>query len=148
MQFEFLELSPHLSTESGQIMAGRISLLGCLRNRSKHPLTSFPRRDGDGGGGSEQKDCHHQGDLDALSGIRLSPKANWRDQRFSVWLHCTWGLLHAGRCTVRTQSFGNSRDIWGYGNLLASRVVNHYTSKFNLESALQVYYYTQVMLVN
>lgn len=32
MQLEFLELSPSLSVQNEQIMAGRISLLGCLRH--------------------------------------------------------------------------------------------------------------------
>lgn len=60
-----------------------------------------------------------------------------------------WGFYSAGRCTVRTQCFGNTRDTWGYGNLLTSfGSVTHYTCRLNLGSALQVCYYTEVMIEN
>ena len=53
MQLEFLELSPRLPVQNQQITAGRISLLGCLRHRSKWPLKSLPCRDRCGGGRNE-----------------------------------------------------------------------------------------------
>lgn len=144
MQLEFLELSPHLSIQNEQIMAGWISLLSCLRNRSNWPLKSFPRRDWCGGGRSEQMDCHSPGESECkLSGI---PESRWVH---SVYLHCTLGLfillesLQSGPSVL-----GSSGEIWGYGNLFtSSRSVNHCIFRC-LESALQAYYYTEVVSVN
>lgn len=61
MQLESLELSPRLSVQNEQIMAGWISLLGCRKHRSQRPLKSFPRRDRCGGGRREQMNCHIAG---------------------------------------------------------------------------------------
>lgn len=55
--------------ENEQIMAGWVSLLGCLgidlNGHLNHPST--PRRDQCGDGRSGQEDCHNPGDLSADS---------------------------------------------------------------------------------
>lgn len=147
MQLEFLELSPCLSIQNEQIMAGWISLLSCLKNWSNRPLKSFPRRDRCGGGRNEQMNCHRPGESEwRLLGIGVFLKASGHTQ--FIYTAC-WVFRRAGKSVVRTQCVGNSGELWGYGNLLSSsRSVNHCTCRFNTRSSLRAHYYTEVMSVN
>lgn len=135
MQLEFLELSPCLSIQNEQIMAGQISLLGCLRNRSKWPLKSFPRRDRCGGGRSEQLGCHHP----VESGCGFSAlECPWKQVGTVGNFVYPSSLLvfhKVGKYAVRTKSFENSRDTRCDGDRLTSLNVWIMTP---LDSSLQV----------
>lgn len=91
----------------------------------------------------------HRGCLKADWGVGGSQKTSGDDDGFGFIYTVRWGFYSPGKCAVRTQCSGSSRDPWDYGSLLTSSgTADHYSSRFNLESALQVYYYTEVMTVN
>lgn len=117
MQLEFLELSPHLFVQNGQITAGRISLLGCLRHWFKWPLKSFPAETDVEVAEVSRRVATQSGGLWAevqvLANVGMIPDLGF--------IYTMLRLFSTGTCAIRIQCFGNIRDPWGKGDLLSFR---------------------------
>lgn len=78
---------------------------------------------------------------------RNIPKASGQHQRCSVYLPCVLGLIQSLEVYSPHPVFSELQRYLGLQDS-ASGSVNHYTSRFNFESALQVFYYTEVLFEN
>lgn len=111
MQLEFLELSPHLFVQNGQITAGLEYLCWAVSAFSLNgPLSPFPCRDEDVEVAEVSRRVATIWEL-WRQRSRCCPSGAW-SQTWGLFTLLLWGFFSTGTCAIRIQCFGNIRDPW------------------------------------